>query len=563
MTDTETDALEVLSARLRPFVRWLAGGLTVFGVAVLSLLLAVRIVVDAEFLERRLNNALNEATDGRYRMEIDAVRWGLFARSLQIGETTLRPDSQALEASEHPFPRRIHASISELRLDGLQPWTLIWSRELVLDEVTARRPHVRIQTETDADVNDQSPADSSSAVRGPLADLRVHRFRVKDGMLTRAQRGEPLTDSLWGLSMRFDSLSTDSAAGQAPTQYLANRFVESTLEGYRHAVVGMPYVLQLGPGRVSRRDSLLRAEEVQFTPTLSDTTFMQRHEYRVNRVRTRVNRMEATGVDYARFVKTGALHAATVRVDALRLDVYRDNHLPERPNDPPPPMPQDVVEALDRSLRIDTLRVRDSRIRYTKRPEGVPRTGSIWFDDLWASLYNVTNEPGHRTSVTPAVVEARTRVNGTGRLHATFRIPLRAPHLALSFEGRLGAMDPRALNETFVPLGGVRIESGEVDSLWFQADVKDGVAEGSVGGVYRNLEVETLDKATGDRGIGHRFKTVATGLALRSSNLPENGDLETGQIQHEHDPTSSFFKFLWQALRDGIYSLVGIDRLPR
>jgi hypothetical protein len=75
--------------------------------------------------------------------------------------------------------------------------------------------------------------------------------------------------------------------------------------------------------------------------------------------------------------------------------------------------------------------------------------------------------------------------------------------------------------------------------------------------------VETLDKATGDRGLGDRLKTVATGLALRSNNLPDTGDLQTGRIQHQHDPEHSFFKFLWQALRDGIYSLVGIDRLPR
>lgn len=563
MTDTSEKFLGFPQAHLRPFVRWLVGGLAVLGVVVLALLLAVRIVIDADFLEHRLNTALDESTDGRYRAEVETVHWSPLAHSLRIEEVTLRPDSQAVEGPERSFPRRIRASISELHVEGVHSWTLIWNQRLILDEVAVRQPRVRIQRSANADATDPSSADSSSAVRGPLAALRVHRFRVEDGTLTRGQEPSAPTDSLWGLSVQFDSLSADPAAGQVPRRYLANRFVEGTFEGYRRVMREKAYVLRLGQGRVSRPDSLLRVRAVRFAPPMSDEAFMQRYQYRVNRFRTRAKQVEAMGVDYARFVEEGALHAATVRVDTLHLDVYRDNHRPEDPHDPPPPTPQVAVAALDRSLRIDTLRVRDSHIRYTKRPEGVPKTGSIWFDDLCATLYNVTNDPKRMTAATPAVIDARTRVNGAGHLHTTLRIPLRAPHLALSFEGRLGAMDARPLNETFVPLGGVRIESGQVDSLWFQVDVKGGVARGSVGSVYRNLEVETLEEATGDRGIGHRLKTVATGLALRSSNLPTEGDLETGQIRHEHEPDNSFFKFLWRALRDGIYSLVGIDRLPR
>lgn len=129
-------------------------------------------------------------------------------------------------------------------------------------------------------------------------------------------------------------------------------------------------------------------------------------------------------------------------------------------------------------------------------------------------------------------------------------------------QGGLGTMDARTLNETFVNLGGVRIESGQVDSLWFDATVERGTATGSVHGIYRNLEVEILNKRTGKRGLGNRLKTIVTGMALRSSNLPAEGELDTGRIQHTHEADESFFKFLWYALRSGIYSLVGIDRFP-
>ncbi len=562
MTNSETALLGVSLPEVRSLLRWVAVGVGVLGVALLTLLLAIRIVIDAGFLERRLNSALDEATGGRYRAEIEAVQWAPLANSLYVEKATLRPDLQAFEKSERRVPRRIYATVSELRLDGLHPWTLMWNRRLILDEVTVRHPHVRIQRGTDVEASGQSSNDSSEAVQGPIADLRVDRFRVKDGTFTRVRGSGPSTDSLWGLSMQFDSLSTDAVASQSPRQYLGTHFLEGDFEGFRQVFTEKGYVLRLGPGRVSQRDSVLRVEDIRFAPSVSDEAFMRRHEYRVNRFRTRAARVEVAGFEYRRLVETGAIHAANVGIDTLALDVYRNNHLPERPNDPPPPMPQDAMQMLDRSLRIDTLRVWDSRIRYTKRPEGISKTGSIWFDDLRATCSNLTNDPERMAASTPAVIDARTRVNGAGHLHTTLRIPLRAPKLALSFRGRLGEMDARVFNETFVPLGGVRIESGQVDSLWFQSDVKNGVARGSVGGIYQKLEVELLDKGTGDRGIRNRLETVATGLALRPSNLPEDGDLETGQIQHTHDPDNSFFKFLWHALRDGIYSLVGIDRLP-
>ncbi len=567
MADAE-ERLGLSSARLWTLMRWGGIGVVVFGIAVLALDFTVRGVLDTDTLEDRLDQALDGATEGRYQLKIDDVEWGFLAQSLQIEGVTVRPDSQSgkQKGGQRPLPRQIRASISNIHLQGIGTWALLWRRALRLDEVLVQSPRVAIRTQdgstTQQRQGEQAKTEGATGDGSRISTLRVGQFRIEGGILTRGPNDRPPRDSLWGLSIRLDSLAADSVAKVTSKQFLAARFSEGAFEGYRHAVSGESYLFRLGPGRVSRRDSVLAVQDARYAPTVSDTVFMRRHEYRVNRIRTNAERIAVAGFDYRRFIKEGALHAARVRVDTLTFDIYRDNHLPPPPKDPPPPMPQDMIEQLKRSLRIDTLRVRDSEIRYTKRPEGVPKSGSIWFEDLWASLYNLTNDPERMTSSTPLVMEARTRVNGAGLLRTTWRIPLLAPHLALSFKGRLGAMDVRAFNDTFVPLSGVRVESGEVDSLWFQADVKHGMAKGSLHGIYRNLEVEMLNEATGERTLGNRLKTVVTGLALRSKNVPGEGDMETGRIEHEHAADHTFFKFLWQAVRTGIYSLVGIDRLP-
>jgi hypothetical protein len=564
MSDPESEGL---SARTRQqLLRWGGRGILVLVFAGSVLLVTVRRVFDAETLERHLDTAVVEATDGRYRVGIEAVEWGLFLGSLRLERVTLHPDSGNTADDRFSSPAPVHVSVSSLSLQGMGLWALLWHRVLWFEEVLVQRPSVALRPGGTSASDPDTSAVATAPAAGPegiLADVGTEQFRVQDGTLVRGAEERPPRDSLWGVSLRLRDLSLDSARAQKLRPYMVRRFTEGQVEGYRRRMPDAFYRFRTGAGRLSRQDSTLRLTNLRLEPMVSDEAFAQRHTYRVNRFRTAAKEVTAAEVDVQRFVEEGAVRADRVHVDSLELEVYRDNHKPVDPEEPPPPMPQEAVEELTRFVRIDTLRVQQSRIQYTKRPEGVFRTGTIAFEDLWASAYRLTANPQHRPTARPAVVEARTRVNGAGLLRTTFRIPLHAPHLNLSFQGRLGAMAARAFNETFIPLGGVRIERGQVDSLWFRAEVERGTATGSLGAVYRELEIETLDKATGERGLRERLKTTVAGLALRSKNHPSEDPFHKGEIDYTRNSDETFFKFLWLAVRDGIYSIVGIDRLPR
>lgn len=169
-----------------------------------------------------------------------------------------------------------------------------------------------------------------------------------------------------------------------------------------------------------------------------------------------------------------------------------------------------------------------------------------------------TNRPRDTVPASPAIIDATTRVAGAGRLAITIRLPLRSPTLSFSYEGRLGPMDPRAFNDALVPLSGVRIESGHLDSLRFSAQVEDGEARGTLHGTYRSLDVEVVDEDKG-RSLGTRLRSfVLDKLMVKSSNTPDDPPLRTGTIEHEYEEGDTFFKFLWHSLRSGLYSLVGL-----
>lgn len=102
---------------------------------------------------------------------------------------------------------------------------------------------------------------------------------------------------------------------------------------------------------------------------------------------------------------------------------------------------------------------------------------------------------------------------------------------------------PELVYGFLMPGARARVESGHVDSLRFDAAVHRGVAAGTMRGAYHNLEVETLDPATGDRGLRKRIETFALNrVVLSSQNTRRDGGLRTGSIQHTHQEDDAFLQ---------------------
>jgi len=553
--------------------RWVAVGIALVVGAGVAVSLTLQALLDADYIERRLNEALDRSTGGVYRVEIDAVQWSLWRRALRADRLSLRPDSQALQrqqATERPSTRWGQATVTTVQLQGIHLWPLLWDRTLRLETLIIRQPQVHVEARADAGqraADDEgastSPNRSAYAVHETLArrlpEVAVHQLRVHEGTLSIRRQQGSVADTLWGFSVEADHVAIDSTSARDTSRVLFSDEVTVAFDGYRRVFNDGLYAVAVGATRASTADASLAVEALQLAPTVSDRAFMQRHDHRTNRFKSAARRVALQGIDYRRFVEERALLMEAMRVDSLVVDVYRNNHLPPDPDGAPPKMPHEAFRAIQQAVRIDTIHVSDGHIRYAELAEEGTQPGAISFEHVFASIYNVTNDPERMTPATPAVVDATTRVAGAGRLQTTIRLPLLTPHLSVAYRGRLGPMDARAFNATFVDLAGIRIESGQIDSLRFEADAQQGKATGTLRGVYRDLEVETLDQATGDRGLGERLKTLfLNNIALDSNNRPDGDTLHAVSIDHTHKEGHSFFKFLWLSVRSGLFSLIGM-----
>lgn len=274
---------------------------------------------------------------------------------------------------------------------------------------------------------------------------------------------------------------------------------------------------------------------IRWEPTVPDGEFFRRIPHRRDRVRLRLARGSVRSLDLRRWLSRGSVTAAAVTLDLLEAAVRSDRNLPPGGEPAPYPLP---VPRVGGHLSVDTVRVR-GRVRYAEVPAGRRRPGRVSFDSLVVSARHLATDPAAVSLETPTVVQAEARVFGTvpARLRASiFRLE---PRLGLELEGGAGPAALEPVNAVLLPLEGLRIDAGRLDSLWFRVDLEETVATGGLVAVYRDLRISVRDPETGGGGLANWARSVVAGWRVRSDNLPgEDGSLRSGRIAEPVAPAS-------------------------
>jgi hypothetical protein len=260
----------------------------------------------------------------------------------------------------------------------------------------------------------------------------------------------------------------------------------------------------------------------------------------------------------------GRIVADSAAVDSFRMDVYLD-----RTKGPSPPrkivkLPHDHFQSIKRPFRIDAIRLQNATVSYSEKAVDGNRPGKIEFTDVRASVHNITNDSTRMTPSTPCTIDVRARVAKIGRLNATIGYDLGAPRLCMSYRGSVTRGSAVSLNKLLVALEGIRIRNGSMDSTWFDFQVHEDVARGKVLLLYNDLDFEMLDKVTGEKGLKEHIETyIADKKKLKDANPGDDDEPPVVvEVHQQRSPETKLPRFVWQTLREGLFTTLGIWREP-
>ncbi len=314
------------------------------------------------------------------------------------------------------------------------------------------------------------------------------------------------------------------------------------------------YLVRIGRSRFSLLNRSFALEGFELFP---DTAAFRRkapqaHERFLLAART----LRSDGIGLWHFFHR-QLWMRSIAIDSLRVEIEVDRTKP-RARVLPALLPHQALQQ-SRPLWIEQLHLTNSEVHYFERASDGTRFGALPFTQLEAVIRNLSNDPHRMSRASACEIDIRARLAGAASLLVRFEYDLASRPLNLSYRGRIGHMDARALNTFLVDLEGVRIREGTLESADFRVDVRDDTARGELKLLYHDLAIDELDKATRTRDFADKLHTfLFNAFTLTTANPSGDNPPVVAPLWHPRPVETPLFKFIWITLRDGVFKTLGL-----
>jgi hypothetical protein len=287
-------------------------------------------------------------------------------------------------------------------------------------------------------------------------------------------------------------------------------------------------------------------------------SFLRGRRQRKDRIDAQATKLVVSGADAAAFVRSGTYRLKSAALSGFVLDVYSDKNLV-----PGPPSqrrtPQQWVKSTGLDLDIASVSIA-GRVVYRERGVDRDSLGELRFDQLRATLTNVTTNPRQQSDAKPLLLSTTSRLMGVGDFRVDLRIPLLANNFRMTWTGSLGPMPASALNPLLVGIAPITFKEGRILGIRFEAATTEGLSTGVVVPRWDSLFVETPGVARTGALSGIRqalAKFAANQFMIREANRPgDRRPPEDGTLSHQWVPRENLIQHLWFTLRDGLLPMI-------
>ncbi|MBS1606933.1 MAG: hypothetical protein JST42_30035 [Bacteroidetes bacterium] len=369
-----------------------------------------------------------------------------------------------------------------------------------------------------------------------LVDL-VFRKELKAGSLVVA-----------GCSVELDERLLDSPVPKIAAPLTSVSIGDVRLKDVRVALHKgkVETVVVAGSGTVvDGRKASLSIDSLRLWPGVDKFSLGRTRGHQVDWVEARSGGIKVVGLD------VGELFAHRLIADEISIGhsviyVFRDRRLPLESGEKP--MPATMLERLPVDIRVRSVRAGPISFTYEEFPRKGDSTGVLKIVKLRCSVAPLINHPRRGD---PAYVAIRTEgsLMGSGTVEANTRVPLRDKGV-YEVEGAFHELDVTRLNASAENLGGIRLESGMLNSLEFSFRMDNERATGHIVGEYHHL---VADKLKGNKKVD-KLKS----FFLKKLIIPKDKDKRlpvakrTGKVDYKRDPERYFSYYLLHSLLVGV-----------
>ncbi len=436
--------------------------------------------------------------------------------------------------------------IPNAKLTGIHLFHLIFSNEIVVNKFTVSGPTINFYKKDGG----KSSSDTTGRKKNTVLIKHLEVPGLEFNLLTE---NDNKPDTTFTTVLDFDiwKLSTDSAsAGKYSLGGVNFNRIEAMIKQGSYKMKNKLYRLSYKRiGFNSEEPDLTIAGLKMDSPhkkfEIGHVTGVQTDWLNIN-----IDSLRLKNIDLKAALQDTAIIFGACSIKNFEVEVFRDKRL-EFPQKPDTKLPMDMINNLPVAFHSDSIIIENGNIKYEEFAEGADEAGHITFNDLQASIVNLSNIDSLITGKTK--LSAKANIMNQPTLNADFIFPNVKYDEPYQASGTLEPTQISIFNPMMHPSAGVKINSGHINQLAFDFSYNYSGSSGNLIFKYENLDFTMYNREDNSEKPIESFFVDA--IAIRNSNT-EGDSYQKGEISVERNVKKSVFNYWWKSLFSGIKSVV-------
>ena len=288
-------------------------------------------------------------------------------------------------------------------------------------------------------------------------------------------------------------------------------------------------------------------------PNYSDYEFTARNPFESDRFEADFSRVSFQGFSAEEYIKSGNLTSSYIEIGELEMIAFRDKR--EKFNHVNRPAFQELIYSYPGAISIDSAGILRGTITYKEHDEKANEPGMIWFDELKALIYGISNDTIYKTREAYIEIKAEALLMGKGKANIYLKGRLFDSENSFSLNGTLTGMEIKELNPILEKNAFVYVTSGKVETMDFSFTADNGRATGNMKLIYEGLDLAVKNKRTDDTtAFKERLISAIANMKVMDSNPMPGEEVRIGIIDYKRDPEKFLFNYCVKSIMSGILS---------
>lgn len=515
-------------------------------------------------LSSRIKEAVLNSTNGLYQIDFKDIQYSPMTGNAEIRAVTWLADSMLFDKlrKEEKLPNNvIKCKVEEIKLTGLKPWTIIFSKKLNINTILVKNPLIEILHEKHAYNNSDKAKTPYQTISKFVESFSVDKINLENIGLTYTNLSKSKrtkSSRVASLDLEISNLLIDSLSHKDTARFYYTKKCIIKLKKLELPSADSLNTFSLNMLAFSSENRTLTIEKLAFQPHYKPFEYGNRSNGD-DRVEVLCEALKITEVDIEKLLEEKKIYAKELSIDKGKVNIFSD----ERPFKRPPRInyrlyPHQAFSQLNLKFNIQQIKLQQVNITFSQYNPETRLTGFLYFNNINGKIKNVTNDtiPLQQNPICEAYLS--TRFMKKNPVNLTFNFNLKDQKGAFRCKGEVSPMPLSDLNQITNALAKAKVDSGILDSFSFNLQGDKFGLRGPVTFLYHDLKVSLFKEQENTKvmKIKRLLSFFANKSVLKRSNPLRNKPAKTVAVNFQRNPQKGFFTTVWHTLIEGIKGTV-------